>query len=125
MQLLERGRDRFNIFCSACHGLAGSGNGIMIQKGFTPAPSYFDERIVNLSDGQIFHVITNGVRTMQPVGNQVPVDDRWAITAYVRALQRSRNGTMQDVPEDKRAELDTASADEQEGTNLRFADDGA
>jgi mono/diheme cytochrome c family protein len=105
MELLERGRERYDIYCSVCHGLTGSGKGIIIQKGFTPAPSYHDERIINMSDGEIFNVITNGIRTMQPVKTQVPVEDRWAVTAYIRALQRSQNGTINDVPEDKQAGL--------------------
>jgi mono/diheme cytochrome c family protein len=105
MEFLERGRERYDIFCSVCHGLAGDGKGIMVAKGFTPAPSYYEERIMQLQDGAIFQVISNGIRTMPSMAVQVPVKDRWAVVAYVRALQRSRNATMKDVPEEKQNEI--------------------
>jgi len=106
MELLKRGQERFGIFCSVCHGLTGQGTGIVVKRGYTPAPSYTDERILSFKDGEIFNVISNGVRTMKGLGTQIPVDDRWAIVAYVRALQRSQNARLEDVPEDKRSELD-------------------
>ncbi len=105
MALMERGRERYDIFCSVCHGLTGDGEGIVIKKGFTPSPSYAEDRILQMQDGEIFQVITNGVRTMASMRIQVPVDDRWAIVAYVRALQRSMNASLDDVPEDKRSRL--------------------
>jgi mono/diheme cytochrome c family protein len=111
MELLERGQERYGIFCSVCHGLSGGGNGIVIQKGFTPATSYTDERILSFEDGEIFNVITNGVRTMPSLNTQIPVDDRWAIVAYVRALQRSQKASLEDVPFDQRSKLKQEESD--------------
>jgi len=105
MPLLERGQERFNIFCSPCHGRLGDGRGIIVQRGYVPPPSFHDERLRNVADGYIFNVITNGIRNMKSYRHQVPVDDRWAIVAYVRALQRSQNATIDDVPQEKRSQL--------------------
>jgi len=98
--LLERGRDRYTIFCSMCHGDAGDGQGIIMTGGygFVPAPSYHSEALRARPDGYVFDVLSNGVRTMPGYGQQVPVADRWAIVAYVRALQRSQWASEGDVP---------------------------
>jgi mono/diheme cytochrome c family protein len=104
--LLVRGQDRYDIFCAVCHGRAGDGKGIMVQKGFTPAPSYHEERIMAMADGQLFSVITGGIRTMPAMKNQVPVKDRWAIVSYIRALQRSQRATLDDVPAEEKEKLD-------------------
>jgi hypothetical protein len=105
-QVMERGQERFNIYCSPCHGRTGIGNGIVIQRGFSVAPPNFhDDRIVNMPDGQVFHTITYGVRNMPSYGKQIPEEDRWAIVAYLRALQRSQRATINDVPESERANL--------------------
>ncbi len=98
--LLKRGQERFNINCSACHGRLGDGNGAVKARSYGAlAPANLQEpRLREIPDGHIFDVITNGVRTMQPLGGNIPVADRWAITAYVRALQRSQNANMKDVP---------------------------
>jgi mono/diheme cytochrome c family protein len=104
--LMERGKQRFNINCSACHGYTAAGNGITKQYGLTTVVSLQDERIRKMSDGEIFNTITNGKNTMMAYGPNVSVTDRWAIIAYLRALQRSQNATEKDVPADKRAELD-------------------
>ncbi|MBF0431081.1 MAG: cytochrome c [Fibrobacteria bacterium] len=103
--IMTHGQDRFAIYCTVCHGALGDGNSIMKQKGFTPSPSYTDPRILGMKDGQIFDVITRGVRTMPAMSSQVPVADRWAIVAYVRALQKSGNASLQDVPPDKQGQL--------------------
>ncbi len=105
-KVMARGRERYNIFCTACHSKAGDGKGIVVQKGFTPATSYFEDRMLNAPDGQLFEAITNGIRTMPPMRVQVPVEDRWAIVWYIRALQKSRNATITDVPEELRKSLD-------------------
>lgn len=104
--LLDRGQDRYQIYCTPCHGRSGLGDGMVIKRGFPiPPPSFHDERIVAMHDGQLFHVITNGIRNMPSYGKQVPEEDRWAIVAYLRALQRSSHATLNDVPESERANL--------------------
>jgi len=104
-KLLERGQDRYDIYCSMCHGATGLGGGIVIEKGYVVPPSYDDERVINLKDGEIYHVINNGIRNMPSYGKQIPVEDRWAIVAYVRALQRAQTASLKDVPDEKRGEL--------------------
>ena len=108
-ELLLRGQERFNIFCSPCHGEAGDGEGIITTGGFgfTPAPTFHSDRMRQVADGYVYEVIANGIRTMPPYGHQVPVADRWAITAYIRALQRSQNARQEDVPASVRAEIGT------------------
>lgn len=98
--LLKRGQERFNINCAACHGRLGDGNGAVKARSYGAlAPANLQEpRLREVVDGHIFDVITHGIRTMQPLGWNIPVGDRWAITAYVRALQRSQNATIKDVP---------------------------
>ncbi len=105
--LLERGQQRFGIYCAVCHGYAGDGQGIMMtgNYGFTPAPSFHDPRLLAVQEGYIFNVITNGMRTMPPYAQQIAVADRWAIVAYVRALQRTENASVADVPLAERAGL--------------------
>jgi mono/diheme cytochrome c family protein len=105
-KLMERGRERFTINCTACHGLLGDGNGIVKQYGLTTVQSLQQDRIRNMADGEIFNTITNGKNTMMSYGPNVTVNDRWAIIAYLRALQRSQNATAADVPPDHRADLD-------------------
>jgi mono/diheme cytochrome c family protein len=105
-ELMERGQQRFNITCVMCHGAAATGNGITKQYGLATVVSLQDERIRKMADGEIFNTITNGKNTMMAYGPNVIVPDRWAIIAYLRALQRSQNATTADVPEDHRAELD-------------------
>jgi len=104
-QLMDRGHERFTIYCTPCHGQTGVGNGTVVQHGFLPPPNFHDDRIINMPDGQIFHTITYGVRNMPSYGKQVPEEDRWAIVAYIRALQRSQRATISDVPESERANL--------------------
>lgn len=103
---MARGRERFDVFCSPCHGRTGEGAGMIVQRGFRRPPSYYEERLVNAPVGYLFDVMTNGFGAMQDYAAQVPVADRWAIAAYIRALQVSRRGTVNDVPADRRAELD-------------------
>jgi mono/diheme cytochrome c family protein len=100
-KLLARGQERFAIYCAPCHGLTGDGKGMVVCKrekmsdpcesrGFPPLPSYQDARLRQMPDGQLFATISHGVRTMPAYGAQIPRSDRWAIVAYVRALQLSQ-----------------------------------
>jgi hypothetical protein len=98
VQLLNRGRERYDIYCSPCHSRVGDGKGIMISRGYIPPPSFHTDRIRKLRDGEIYNVITQGVRNMPPYANQINPDDRWAIVGYLRVLQRSHNATIEDIP---------------------------
>jgi mono/diheme cytochrome c family protein len=104
--LMERGKERFDINCSICHGPTAAGDGMTKQYGMATIVTLQDERIRNMSDGEIFNTITHGKNTMMSYGPSITVSDRWAIIAYLRALQRSQNSTEADVPPDRRAELD-------------------
>lgn len=96
--LLARGRDRFDIYCAPCHGRLGDGNGITKKLGLMPAvANLHDKRIVELPDGEIFNTITHGKSTMGAYGPMIPVQDRWAVVAYLRALQLSWLGTQDDL----------------------------
>src|SRR5436190_5004566 len=105
-EIMERGRQRFNINCDVCHGMTAAGDGITKQYGLATVVSLQDERIRKMADGEIFNTITNGKNTMLAYGPNVTVNDRWAIIAYLRALQRSQNATEADVPPEHRADLD-------------------
>jgi hypothetical protein len=105
-QLLKRGQQRFQINCSPCHGAGGDGNGITKKiNAMAVVANLHDRRIVELADGELFFVITNGRNLMLPYGPNVTVEDRWAIIAYLRALQLSRLGSIDDVPQDLRGTL--------------------
>jgi hypothetical protein len=105
-ELMERGQQRFNITCAMCHGAAAAGNGITKQHGLATVVSLQDERIRKMADGEIFNTITNGKNTMMAYGPNIMVADRWAIIAYLRALQRSQNATIVDIPPERQAELE-------------------
>jgi len=105
-KLIARGRDRFDIYCSPCHGRLGDGNGITKKIGDMPAvANLHDERIVTMADGEIFNTITHGKNTMGAYGPLIPTPDRWAIVAYVRTLQLSWLGTTNDLSADQQAAL--------------------
>jgi mono/diheme cytochrome c family protein len=104
-EVLARGQERYNIYCTPCHGYTGYGDGIVVQRGFTPPPSFHEERTRSLPVGRIFDVITNGFGAMYGYGDRIQPEDRWAIIAYVRALQLSQNATMDDVPVDQQPAL--------------------
>ena len=106
--VLRRGQERYNVFCSPCHGRTGEGNGMIVQRGFRKPPSYHEDRLRNAPVGYFFDVMTHGFGAMQDYSAQVPVADRWAIAAYIRALQLSQRATVDDVPADHRADLDRA-----------------
>jgi len=103
---LKRGQERFNIYCSPCHGRLGDGNGMVVQRGLRQAANYHQDRLRQERIGYLFDVITNGFGAMQGYADQVPVRDRWLIAAYVRALQYSQHASVNDVPPDRRGELD-------------------
>jgi hypothetical protein len=103
---LARGQERFNIYCTPCHGRLGDGQGMVVQRGLRQAASFHQDRLRHERVGYFFDVITNGFGAMQSYAEQVPVRDRWLIIAYVRALQLSQNATVADVPTDRRGELD-------------------
>ncbi|UCG34418.1 MAG: cytochrome c [Phycisphaerales bacterium] len=111
-ELMNRGRQRFSIYCATCHGLGGYGDGPIsrraeeLQEGtWVPPVSFHEDTTRGRPHGEIFDYITNGVRTMPAYGPQIPVEDRWAIVAYLRALQRSQNAGIEDVPEEIRGHL--------------------
>jgi mono/diheme cytochrome c family protein len=104
--VLERGRQRFNIYCSPCHGRTGLGNGMVVQRGYRRPPSFHEERIRALAAGNFVDVMTNGFGAMPDYRAQVAPPDRWAIVAYIRALQLSEHATVADVPANRRSELD-------------------
>lgn len=104
--LANRGRERYDIYCAVCHGIAGDGQGIVMSGGYGFAPiGYHDDRLRAIEDGYLYEVIARGIRTMPGYAQQIPVADRWAIVAYVRALQRSQNATVEDVPADEQTNL--------------------
>jgi mono/diheme cytochrome c family protein len=105
MALLERGQQRFRIYCTPCHSELGDGNGMIVQRGFPPPPSYHIARLRDAPVQHFFDVITNGYGAMYPFADRVQPADRWAIAAYIRALQRSQDATLADVPVDQRAAL--------------------
>lgn len=102
---LERGQERFNIYCAPCHDRSGTGRGIVAIRSNWLAGNLHEQRIVDMTDGQLFDTVTSGKRTMPAYRFQVEERDRWAIIAYVRALQRARKGTVNDVPAELRDDL--------------------
>jgi mono/diheme cytochrome c family protein len=107
---LKRGQERFNIYCSPCHGRLGDGNGMVVQRGLRQAASYHQDRLRQERIGYFYDVITNGFGAMQGYAEQVPVRDRWLIASYVRVLQYSQHAPVGDVPADRRSELDRPPA---------------
>jgi mono/diheme cytochrome c family protein len=105
-EVMARGQERFNVYCSPCHGRTGVGDGMIVRRGFRAPPSYHQPRLRDAPVGYFFDVMTNGFGAMQDYSAQVTVPDRWAIAAYIRALQLSRNATVADVPADRRGDLD-------------------
>ncbi len=103
--VLLRGQERFDIFCSPCHGRLGDGQGMVVRRGLAGSPSFHVDRLRKAQTGYLFDVITSGFGRMQDYSAQVSVTDRWAIVAYIRALQLSQDATLADVPPDERARL--------------------
>ena len=109
-EVLERGHQRFNIYCQPCHGRLGDGNGMVVQRGVSRPPAYTDDRLLTSPVGHVFDVITNGFGRMYPY-DHISVRDRWAIVSYVKALQLSQHATINDVPENERTELQKLDTD--------------
>jgi mono/diheme cytochrome c family protein len=107
---LERGQQRFNIYCTPCHGRLGDGNGMVVQRGLRQAASYHQDRLRQEKLGYFYDVITNGFGAMQGYAEQIPVRDRWLIVAYVRTLQLSQHASVDDVPADRRSTLDAVAS---------------
>jgi hypothetical protein len=104
-QVMARGRERFDIFCAPCHGLTGEGDGMIVQRGFSRPPSLIEPRMSEMPPGHFFEVITNGFGAMPDHAAQIRVADRWAIVAYLRALQLAGSATLEDVPPAERGRL--------------------
>ena len=104
-ELVDHGQTRFNIYCAPCHGRGGDGNGMIPARGYRRPPSYHIPRLRTATTGHFFDVMTNGFGAMPQYGTMIPPEDRWAIVAYIRALQLSQNATVADVPQGDRAKL--------------------
>ncbi len=103
--LLERGHERFNIYCSVCHGRTGTGDGMIVQRGYRQPPTFHSDRLRGAPVGHFFDVMTNGFGAMPSYSLQVPVEDRWAIAAYIRALQLSQYAAVDQIPDDVKQQL--------------------
>ena len=109
---LERGRERFNVYCTPCHDYTGTGRGMIVQRGFPQPPSYHIQRLRDAPAGHFYEVITDGFGVMYSYAARIEPADRWRIAAYIRVLQLSRNATIQDVPADQRQNLTQQSAEQ-------------
>jgi mono/diheme cytochrome c family protein len=96
--MLERGRERFNIYCAPCHSRTGDGNGMIVQRGFKKPPDYTEDKLMKAPVGHFVNVMTNGFGSMSEYKSQISISDRWAVAAYIRALQLARKSTASDVP---------------------------
>ena len=103
--MMKRGQERYAINCQICHGATGAGDGITSKYGWVGIANYHDQRLVDMADGEIFNTITNGKNTMLGYGGNIPVADRWAIVAYLRALQKARQGRLADLSPEQQAQL--------------------
>lgn len=106
-QTMVRGRERFEIYCAACHGLTGNGDGMIVQRGFPAPPSFHEQRLRDAPPGHFVDVITNGYGVMYSYAARVPPEDRWAIAAYLRALQLSQHATLADADPNAQKILET------------------
>ena len=106
---LDRGQERFNIYCSVCHGRLGDGSGMIVKRGFRRPPSFHEERLRSAPIGYFFDVETNGFGAMPDYASQIPPEDRWRIISYIRALQLSQRATIADVPAGERGKLGSGS----------------
>ena len=110
MKLLKRGQQRFQIYCSPCHGDTGAGNGVVVQRGFPHPPSYHIDRLRSEPDGDLFRTISNGTGAMYSYADRVEVEDRWAIVAYIRALQQSQNARVSDLSDAEKMRMEGVHA---------------
>jgi cytochrome c5 len=104
-EFMERGKERYGIFCSPCHGLQGDGNGMVTLRGMKHPPTYHQDRLRNVTNGYLFDVITSGFGAMSGYSAQIAPRDRWAVVAYLRALQVSRNARVADLPANLKEKL--------------------
>jgi hypothetical protein len=104
-ELLARGQERFNIFCSVCHDKVGTGQGTIVRRGFKQPQTFHSDRLRQIQDGYFFDVMTKGFGSMYSYADRVPVEDRWAIVAYIRALQLSQNADVKLLTQEERAKL--------------------
>ena len=112
-EVIDRGHQRYDIYCSECHGRVGDGNGMIPSRGYRRPPSFHTETLRTRPTGHFFDVITNGFGAMPPYKTMVSPRDRWAIVAYIRVLQLSQNATVADVPQEQRANLERGAAGSQ------------
>src|SRR5262249_10896651 len=103
-----RGRERYDIYCSPCHDRVGTGRGMIVERGFKAPPTFHQDRLRTIGDGYFVRVMTEGFGVMPSYAEQVPIEDRWAIAAWIRVLQRSEHATLADVPGADRAALEAA-----------------
>lgn len=103
-QVIERGQNRYNIYCAPCHSQIGDGNGMIVQRGVSKPPAFNEPQLVDTPPGHVYDVISNGIGRMYSY-DHIPVYDRWAITAYVKVLQQSSNGTVANVPDEIKEQL--------------------
>ena len=108
-EVMRAGRISYDTFCAPCHGLTGSGQGMIVQRGFPAPPSFHEQRLRDVPPDYIYSVITNGFGRMYSYASRVKPDERWAIVAYIRALQLSQNATLEDVPPEERQKLQGAT----------------
>jgi hypothetical protein len=108
-EVLERGRERFNVYCAPCHDRTGSGQGMVVRRGFRQPTSFHTDRLRQAPTGHFFDVMTNGFGVMPDYRTQIAVRDRWAVAAYVKALQLSQHATVDDVPAERRGDLDSGA----------------
>jgi len=107
--VLERGRGRFDVYCSPCHDRVGTGRGMIVARGYKQPSSFHEDRLRAMPSGYFFDVMSHGFGVMPSYAAQIPVDDRWAIAAYIRALQLSQHATLAEVPENERTALLTGT----------------
>lgn len=107
-EILDRGRERYNIFCAPCHALTGNGDGMIVQRGFSPPPSFHSDRLRDAPVGHYFDVMTNGFGRMYSYSSRISPADRWAIIAYIRALQLSQDAPVDELSDADRAQLEGA-----------------
>jgi mono/diheme cytochrome c family protein len=115
-ELVSRGRERYEIFCTPCHDRTGSGEGMVVRRGYRPPPSMHTDRLRDAPIGHFYDVMTRGLGAMPDYAQQIPPSDRWAIAAYVRALQLSQRASLADLPPEDRARLEAGSRNTEHGT---------
>jgi mono/diheme cytochrome c family protein len=111
LELLQRGQERYDIYCSVCHGYTGDGDGMIVQRGFPQPTSFHEQRLLDAPVGYYFSAMTNGFGRMFSYASRIPAEDRWAIAAYLKALQLSQNAGLADVPESALRDLGVPRAD--------------